>query len=211
MATVDNNVKTATKVVQGNADKYDAFKILMARYKKADQQGFFFEMLWILYAMFEDRTAAFLYYIGFVTEDRRKVVGVKNIQKSIREILKLSEKANFDFGTLYGKTTTIKKIAKWMQDVPASDEYQKELKLLLNKKAIKSPEFLQCLDGIDFWRDKRNGLTHALFSVHSYETAKELKPLAEQGYLLARTLDNAVSALRKRDRQNSIREMFNLK
>jgi len=203
--------KIETKTVQGNADKYDAYKLLMARYKKANRQDFFFEMLWILYAMFEDRTSAFLYYIGFVAEDRKKVVGAKNIQKSIREILKLGEKANFDFGTLYGKTTTIKKVAKWMQNGSVSDDYQKELKMLLNRKAINSPEFFQCLEGIDFWRDKRNGLTHALFSVHSYETAKELKPLTEQGYQLARTLDNAVSALRKRDQQNSIREKFNLK
>ena len=208
---MDAELNPAPKTVQGNADKYDAYKILMARYKKAKQQDFFFEMLWILYAMFEDRTSAFLYYIGFVTEDRRKVVGAKDIQKSIRGVLQLGEKANFDFGTLYGKTVTIRKATEWMKNTPASDEYQKELKILLNRKAINSPEFLQCLDDIDFWRDKRNGLTHALFSVHSYETAKELKPLAEQGYQLARTLDNAVSALRMRDRQNSIRDKFELK
>ena len=208
---MDTEPKPVAKTVQGNADKYDSYKILMARYKKANQQDFFFEMLWILYAMFEDRTSAFLYYTGFVTEDRRKAIGDKNIQKSIREVLKLGEKANFDFGTLYGKTLTIKKAVKWSENASASDEYQKGLKTLLNRKAINSPEFLQCLDGIDYWRDKRNGLTHALFSVHSYETAKELKPLAEQGYQLARILDNAVSALRKYNSKNSIREKFSLK
>ncbi|MCL2153769.1 MAG: hypothetical protein FWH57_12625 [Oscillospiraceae bacterium] len=202
---------TTNKTVQGNADKYDAFKVLIARYKKANQQGFFFEALWILYSMFEDRTSAFLYYIGFVTEDRKKAVGDKSIQQSIRGVLKLGEKANFDFGTLYGKTTTIKKVTTWAQNTPSNDEYQKELKILLNRKAINSPEFLTCLDGIDYWRDKRNGLTHALFSIKSYEMAKELKPLSEQGYQLARTLDNAVNALRKRDQQNSIREKFKLK
>ncbi|MCL1982615.1 MAG: hypothetical protein FWG53_05985 [Clostridiales bacterium] len=208
---MDTEPKPAAKTIQGNAFKHDSYKILMARYKKASQQDFFFEMLWILYAMFEDRTSAFLYYIGFVTEERRKVVGDKNIQKSIRGVLNLSEKANFDFDTLYGKTTTIKKAAKWLQNSTPADEYQKELKALLNRKAISSPEFLKCLDGIDYWRDKRNGLTHALFSVVSYETAKELKPLVEQGYQLARTLDNAVNALRKRSQQSSIREKFNLK
>jgi len=208
---MDVEPKSAIKTVRGNAEKYDSYKILMARYKKASQQDFYFEMLWILYAMFEDLTSAFLYHSGFVTEDRRKVVAAKNIQQSIRGVLKLSDKANFDFGTLFGKTTTIRKTVKWAQNNPASDEYQKELKALLNRKAINSPEFLHCLDGIDFWRDKRNGLTHALFSVHSYETAKELKPLTEQGYQLARTLDKAVSALRKRNQQNSIREKFNLK
>ena len=189
-------------------DKYNSYKILMARYKKANQQDFYFEMLWILYAMFEDCTSAFLYYIGFVTDDRRKVVGDKNIQKSIREILKLGEKANFDFGTLYGKTLTIKKVVQWAQNGKATDGYQKELKDLLNKKAIKDPEFLKCLDGIDYWRDKRNGLTHALFSIHSYESAKELKPLTEQGYQLARALDKAVNALRNRDKKSSIREFI---
>ena len=203
--------KPAPKAVQGNARKYDSYKILMARYKKASQQDFYFEMLWILYAMFEDLTSAFLYYTGFVAEDRRKVIGAKDIQQSIRGVLKLSDKANFDFGTLYGKTTTIRKTVKWAQNTSASDAYQKELKTLLNRKAITSPEFLQCLDGMDFWRDKRNGLTHALFSVHSYESAKELKPLAEQGYQLARTLDNAVKALRARDRKNSLREKLSLK
>ena len=205
---MDTDLTPAAKAVQGNADKYDSYKFLMAQYKKANRQDFFFEMLWILYAMFEDRTSAFLYYIGFIAEDRQKPVGVKSIQKSIKEVLKLGEKANFDFGTLYGKTLTIKKVVTWMKNTPASDEYQKELKLLLNRKSICSPDFFQCLDGIDFWRNKRNGLTHALFSLPSYETAKELKPLTEQGYQLARILDNAVSALRKRDQQNSIREKF---
>ena len=208
---MDTESKPTAKTVNGNADKYDSYKMLMARYKKANQQDFFFEMLWILYAMFEDRTSAFLYYIGFVTEDRKKVVAAKNIQKSIREVLKLGEKANFDFGTLYGKTAAIKKAVTWAQNTQVTDEYQKELKTLLNRKAINSPDFILCLDGIDFWRNKRNGLTHALFSIHSYETAKELKPLTEQGYQLARTLDNAVSALRKRDQQNSIRKKFDLK
>ena len=208
---MDAETKSGAKTVQGNAGKYDSYKALMARYKKAGQQDFFFEMLWILYAMFEDCTPAFLYYIGFVAEDRKKVVADKNIQKSIREVLKLSDKANFDFGTLYGKTLTIKKAAQWAQNAKPSDEYQKELKVLLSRKAIESPEFQKCLDGIDFWRDKRNGLTHALFSIHSYETAKELKPLSDQGYQLARTLDNAVNALRKRDKQSSIREKFKLK
>ena len=208
---MDTELKTAVKTVQGNADKYDSYKTLMARYKKANQQDFFFEMLWILYAMFEDRTSAFLYYIGFVTEDRSKVVGVKDIQKSIREVLKLGEKASLDFGTLYGKTVTIKKVTTWTHSALASDDYQKELKKLMNRKAIVSPEFLKCLEGIDYWRNKRNGLTHALFSEHSYEMAKDLKPLVEQGYQLARTLDNAVGALRKRDQQNSIRKKFNLK
>jgi len=200
-----------TKTINGNEGKYDAYKILMAKYKKASQQDFFFEMLWILYAMFEDRTSAFLYYAGFVTEDRKKVVGAKNIQNSIREVLNLKEKSNFDFGTLFGKTDTIRKATKWVQKARVSDEYQKELRILLNRKAITSPDFLKCLDEIDSWRNKRNGLTHALFSVHSYETAKELKPLTEQGYQLARVLDNAVSALRNRDQKNSIRKMFNLK
>ncbi|MCL2632125.1 MAG: hypothetical protein FWD45_03440 [Coriobacteriia bacterium] len=208
---MDANTKAAAKKVQGNADKYDSYKILMARYKKAKQQDFYFEMLWILYAMFEDRTSAFLYYAGFVNEDRRKAVGDKDIQKSIRGVLKLSDKANFDFGTLYGKTLTIKKAIAWMQNAEAADDYQKDLKALLNRKAISSPEFLQCLNGMDYWRDKRNGLTHALFSVHSYESAKDLKPLCEQGYQLARTLDNAVSALRKRDQKSSIRMKFGLK
>jgi len=208
---MDAETKSAKTAVQGNADKYNSYKTLMARYKKASQRDFSFEMLWILYAMFEDLTSAFLYYIGFVAEDRRKAVGVKNIQQSVRGVLKLGEKANFDFGTLYGKTLAIKKAVKWAQDTPASDEYQKELKLLLDRKAINGPGFLQCLDGIDFWRDKRNGLTHALFSIHSYETAAELKPLAEQGYQLARMLDNAVGALRKRDQKSSIRKKFDLK
>jgi len=208
---MDAGLKPANKNVSGNVDKYDSYKILMARCKKASQQGFFFEMLWILYAMFEDRTSAFLYYIGFVTEDRKKVVGAKNIQKSIREVLGLGDKATFDFGTLYGKTETIRKAAAWAQKNQISDEYQKALKALLNRKPINSPDFLKCLEGIDFWRNKRNSLTHALFTVHSYETARELKPLAEQGYQLARMLDNAVSALRKRDQQKSIRVMFDLK
>ena len=206
-----DDVNGATKkAVRGNAEKYDLFKYLLARYKKAGQQGFHFEMLWILYAMLEDRTSAFLYYIGFITEDRQKAVAVKSVQQSVRGVLSLGEKANIDFGTLYNKTTAIRKAVEWAFKASAKDDYQKDLINLMDRKPINNPEFLRVLDEIDSWRDKRNGLTHALFSVKSYETAKDLQPLAERGYDLARTLDKAVGALRLRSQKSNIREKFNL-
>jgi len=211
MATEAKPTKPTRKAVKGNVDKHDAYKVLMAKYKQARQQGFYFEMIWILYAMFEDRASAFLYYCGFVSDNRRKVVTDKETQKSIRKVLKLSDKANFDFDTLAGKTTTIRKAIKWVQNEEASDDYQKDLYQLLNRKAVTDPSFLECLAGMDYWRDKRNGLTHALFSVKSYEMANELKPLTEQGYKLARALDSVVSALHRRDQQSSIREKYGLK
>jgi len=208
---MDTENNATKKAVQGNAEKYDLFKLHLARFKKARQQEFYFEMLWILYAMFEDRTSAFLYYIGFVTENRQKVVAAKNIQQSIRGVLGFGEKANVDFGTLNNKTTAIKKATAWAQKGAAADDFQKELKVLMNRKPINSPEFVKFLDEIDYWRNKRNELTHALFSVSNYETVKDLKPLTEQGYELARALDKAVGALRLRSRKNNIREKFNLK
>jgi len=103
----------------------------------------------------------------------------------------------------------MKAIVSWAKNKPAENEYQKELKILLCRGSIMDDSFIECLNNVDIWREKRNALTHALF-IHDIYSENDLLTLSEEGDRLARTLDNAVSTLRKYSKRNDIRKKFNL-
>ena len=74
--------------VADNQEKGLSYKENFKRYKKAKASEFYLECIWILYAMIEDRTSSFLYYIGFTSEkNRSSVTGTKKIKKEIRKVI----------------------------------------------------------------------------------------------------------------------------
>ncbi len=77
-----NHSQYQIKTVADNNEKGISYKENLKRYGKADKSGFYLECLWILYAMLEDRTSAFLYYLGFTSnQNREAVTGSKKIKK----------------------------------------------------------------------------------------------------------------------------------
>ena len=55
--------KFPIQTVANNKEKYVTYQVYMQRFKKAKESEFYLECLWILYAMVEDRTSAFLLQI----------------------------------------------------------------------------------------------------------------------------------------------------
>jgi len=190
-----------------NTEKFFEYNDMMVRFKKAQRQGFAFELLWIVYSMLEDRASAFLYHIGFVNDDRQNIINETVVRNFIRDLINPRKIKSFGLDKLINKTEAIRLAVKWLDTVPAVGKYQKELKVLLKRGCIIDISFLDCLDNIDDWRIKRNKLTHELFLGHGYKY-DELLSLADEGYKLARTLDNAANALRKRNNRVNIRTMF---
>lgn len=186
--------------VADNKEKGISYKENFKRYNKAKASEFYLECLWILYAMIEDRTSSFLYYIGFTSEEHRSsVTGTTKIKKEIREILGIEQlNAKYKFDTISGKLTRIKELLVWskMEHETLSDYQQALVKAL--KPVADSLEFTNALNYLESeWRDKRNQLTHSLFNKNPDLVIAELLPLVENGYTAARQLDAQIREIKK--------------
>ena len=95
--------KYPIKTVADNTEKGLSYKENFKRYNKAKASEFYLECLWILYAMLEDRTFAFLYYLGFTSDKKRSsATGSKKIKQQVRQILQMTENnAKYKFNTIY--------------------------------------------------------------------------------------------------------------
>ena len=186
--------------VTDNKEKGVSYKENFKRYNKAKASEFYRECLWILYAMIEDRTSSFLYYIGFTSEkNRSSVTGTKKIKKEIREILEIKQQnAKYRFNTLSGKLTRIKELLMWCsKEHETLTDYQKALIKTL-KPVADSSDFKNALNYLESeWRDKRNQLTHSLFNKNPNAVFAELLPLVENGYTAARKLDATIREIKK--------------
>ena len=186
--------------VTDNKEKGVSYKENFKRYNKAKASEFYLECLWILYAMIEDRTSSFLYYIGFTSEkNRSSVTGTKKIKKEIREILGMEQpNAKYKFDTISGKLTRIKELLVWskMEHETLSDYQQALVKAI--QPVADSLEFENALNYLESeWRDKRNQLTHSLFNKNPDAVLAELLPLVENGYTSARQLDAGIREIKK--------------
>lgn len=205
-----NEIGTRIKTVSDNQEKSNAFKENMKRFNKAKASEFYFECLWILYAMLEDRTSAFHYYLGFTSsENRNLVIENKRFRREIRQIFSISENnAKYKFDSFTGKLLRIEELIIWSQksndNVSSYQVAVKEtiLKLVLNEELIEILCYLNCE-----WRNKRNQLVHALFNKNTENVNQELKVMVEKGYRAVRILDNTVSKLKK----EKIRDHFKIK
>ena len=185
--------------VTDNKEKGDSYKENLKRYNKAKASEFYLECLWILYAMIEDRTSSFLYYIGFTSEkNRSSATGPRKIKMEIREILKMEQlNSKYKFDTISGKLTRIKELLVWCKaEHRTSTNYQKALIKALQPVAD-STDFESTLNYLEEWRDKRNQLTHSLFNKNPEAVLTELLPLVENGYTAARQLDATIRKIKK--------------
>ena len=161
--------------------------------------------MWILYAILEDRTSAFLYHIGFTQEENRnKVTGRKYIKNDIKKILNITTQRTYGLKGLSSKLKNIKEVVEWSKSAEQTTSFQ--IYLCKNLAKIDTEDFWENINYLDIvWRDKRNMLTHALFS--SKEVSEDqLLELIDNGFQAIRKLDQTIAILKK----GNIRKKFNI-
>lgn len=197
------------KAVADNKEKGNSYRENLKRFNKANASGFYLECLWILYAMLEDRTSSFLYYLGFTSSrNRNTATGSKKIKKEIRQIYNIVDSnAKYKFNTISGKLSRIEEFISWgTQAGSFVSDYQNAVKTAA-LKVDSDTELRETLTYLNNeWRDKRNQLTHSLFNKDPNAVIMELKDLVEKGYIAVRILDNAVAQLKK----EKIRDRFKI-
>lgn len=194
-----SDTQNMIKSVDNNNEKYLSYKENIKRYNKAKISEFYFECIWILYAMIEDRTSAFLYYLGFTSENKRNsVTGCKKIKHQVRQILNMKNDEKYKFDSLFGKLSRIEQLVAWSsEDLYDIYPYQKDIKYII-KKILEDESFIKSIRYLNNeWRNKRNQLMHALFNKKYDEAIEELKPLVENGYNAVRKIDSSVKQLKK--------------
>ena len=189
-------------IVSSNQEKWASYSQNFQRYNRAKKSEFYLECLWILYAMLEDRTSSFLFYLGFTSNKKRSsVTGSKEIKKEVRDILKMVDsKEKYRFDSMYGKCERIQQLLLWSNTEVNADTSYKEAVLCALSPLAERKELNEALDYLNGeWRDKRNQLTHALFIKNPNAVVFELKPLVESGYKAVRVIDAAVREIKKKD------------
>ena len=198
-----------TKTIQSianNTEKYLTYKEQMARLNKARAGGFYFESIFILYAIMEDRSSAFLFHAGVTNNTRESITRNKKVRPHLIRIL---ETENLSMRSIGSKLTLMKTLVSWSEGYgPAatSKEYPDLLCRQLNRCAHKD-EIIKTVDGINTWRVSRNELVHALLNKKIENQEDLLMELVEIGLQHSRDLDSFVRSFKVR---NPIRKQFNI-
>ncbi len=199
------------KPVQNNTEKQLTYQSMMRRYKQALDGGFFCEALMIDYAMIEDRLRSMIYHMGFLADREKRVIWKKArpvLQPIVNEYKEDGEDDSLGLTSLGAKIKIIRSVFKWVAYTEGG--YQENAHLTVLKSQLESIDpanVLSVLDSVDSWRKYRNEVVHAMMNKNVCDLEESLRPYAEEGMKLARSLD----AIEKQIKSgNRIRRKINL-
>ena len=177
------------KPVKSNEDKRKTYAAIMGKYKHAIESGFLGEAELIVYAYLEDRLRSFIYYSdgldrwnsNDINENMARIYGNKNDIKDISSKIDIIKKA-----------INVKRLRDSFPD----DDYAQSL-INIYSIAFDSVEMNKLIKSIDKWREYRNEIVHALLNKDLDDLHVTYKTHVEEGYILARKLDNIVNSLKR--------------
>lgn len=199
--------------VSDNNDKFLTYTELTRKYNIAMENDFYFEAMFIVYAMMEDRLRSYLYYLGclkgksshnFDNSDVRSV-----IETLARNHLPKKERDNLDISGISGKRNVITATLKWvLAGYEGCDgEYLAAVKAVYKDKL----DIAECLDMLQKsaeWCEYRNELIHAMMNKNIESLYSELSDKAVEGMKIARYFDD--SMVKKLKKKNEIRKAIGL-
>lgn len=209
--------------VKNGKEKQQAYTQSFSTLNKAMQNSFYLEAVVITYAIMEDRLVSFLHHAGIVTRGKGELKVNKRICPYMRELLGKESIKIKDISTKIELIEALLNMsAEVAESIDAAVAKKASEKIIRTKalpcymvtlheqieKTLDWQEVSEILSAIDKWRNCRNQLIHALLSktVATSEIAKQ--ECAEEGYALARSIDNAlVKPFKKR---NNIRKKYNI-
>lgn len=184
-------------------DKRIVYAKQMKRLEQAFKHEFYLEAVMIDYAIMEDRLRAWLYHIGALNlrEDSTcKAKPTKNYLRSIVAHYKKMEieKTKLTIQDISAKADVIRATLLWASTVEVLSENDKYLLMLKERyeSAIDIGVALELLDNINTWCKKRNEVVHGLMNKNIFDYEEKIKGIAEEGYLLARSIDNCEKQLK---------------
>lgn len=192
--------------VKSREEKRNTYQKHLQQYKKAINDGFYFEAILIDYACLEDRLRYMLYYLGVLQreEDYRIVDSNSTRIKDFRSILHeyVNPKSNMKIGTISGKRDIIQSVFRFALDPHKATDTFGIVEKVFCKKLIdpeKASQILDCIEDIEEWCKYRNEIIHSLMNKNLDSLNTRIKEKAEEGFLLFRQLDNHVNWVKRKN------------
>ena len=196
--------------VTDNIDKQRTYREQMGRYKRAMQEGFYFEAMLISYAAIEDRLLSMLYHMAF-RKNRKTLDPLKTTKSYYLQIVETykayDENTSLGLKSITSKMKIIRCSLKWV--ATTTDDYAQNKFLRVLKKQFEGMDIdglLAALDGIAAWCKYRNEVIHSLLNKNIDSLEQELAEKASEGMQYARLLDAQERILKK---GNCIRRSVN--
>lgn len=170
------------QTIKNNMEKKDTYNDLMDKYSRAYEQEFYYECLFILYRVIEDRLRAILYHSGIIKERTSKNLDNKESKEYLSSInAKYNNKPNPNFFQIQDKLDMLSAIIKWEQEDNRymSSEYLDHLHIQYEE--IDKKEVLSLIDDITEWKLYRNDLIHKVFEDNIESVNSVLKELIDNG------------------------------
>lgn len=195
--------------VESGKEKQSAYRKEYARLKKALKNEFYLEAIAICYAIIEDRLLSFFHHAGIVSRNSVKLQVNHAVYPHLRQLLnknddqaiyigKISVKESLVCHLLTMSENTAMEIDRYIADLPqkkrkgrASPGYMVDLYRQIHK-TIEMDLIVDIFYDLKPWIEDRNQLIHALLNKTTASSELAKKRCAENGYALARALDNCL-------------------
>ena len=193
--------------VKNNMEKYNSYTVLTNKYKEAMKHGFYYEAIFISYAMMEDRLMSFLDKAGIVTLKNGKIakctaqyaryllnkkhITIRNITIKIALTQKLMEMS-------YEQAEELEKRYAEEMKTDKMKGYLLDLYMDIDEK-IDHEGVTEHFAKMRIWLDKRNKLIHGLANKRADNYFNdEVQTVAENSEKLWRFIDdNLVKKMKK--------------
>ena len=194
-------------IVESGKEKQSAYRKEYARLKKALKNEFYLEAIAICYAIIEDRLLSFFHHAGIVSRNSVKLRVNHAVYPQLRQLLNKNDDQAINIGMISVKESlvchlltmsenTAMEIDRYIADLPkkkrrASPGYMVDLYRQI-QKTIEMDLIVDIFYDLKPWIEDRNQLIHALLNKTTASSELAKKRCAENGYALARALDNCL-------------------
>ncbi len=203
----DRKIETFTD----NQDKRYTYRIQKGRFKRAMEEGFYFEALLIDYALLEDRLRSTLYHMGFLTDRLSGRIWKKKASILCEFVLSYKNDGESDklgITSITGKAKIIRCVLKWAAYTENDYRHDRYLYALKSQcEGLDIEAFLSKLEALNDWCIYRNEVIHGLMNKNMDSLAVDLKKRVLEGMQLAKYFDKQEKLLKK---GNKIRRSANL-
>lgn len=197
------------KVINNNMEKYENYKTFMDKYNLAMKNEFYFETIFISYAMLEDRFKSFLCHIKAINSNSSSFLDVSETRSLLAKIYFEYGFRNYhgnysideiDLEKISVKKRLIQAILKWSKHTKYLKEKNDYLDKLKNLMFLFDyDEVMYNLNSMNKWVDFRNKIIHDLMNKNCYSVNKLLKEKADIGLSYSRYVHKMVTKAKNFD------------
>ncbi len=196
-------MNTEVVKVANNKEKYYTYKELMERYKKSYELEFYFESIFIQYAVMEDRLRAILYHSGIIKERSSRHIDFITNKDFLTKMFYdynsniIKEKHCIDFDKISHKISMVRAILRWSRQNRDYLVGEYPLKLKEQYQDIDKEKYLQLLKDIEKGKNYRNELIHSVLQSNINSVNETLKLRVDEGKKLINTLTELSRLVKK--------------